>query len=522
MSDRNTQLQLESTYRRREPLDFTPFDAALEALTAARIAELDEIVLNATLNELQALFAGGSLTSAEFATYCIWRIREYDEALQSVDELNPQALILAHQRDLERGQGQIMGSLHGIPILLKDNVNTADTMQTTAGAAIMIGFHAAEDAFLVMKLREAGAIILGKCNMSEWAFFMSSDAPSGYSFRGGQTRNPYGTFDAGGSSTGSGVALAAGFAPVTIGTETCGSLVSPACQNSLVTIKPSIALISRSGVIPIVDAMDTAGPFTRTVADAALMLNVLAGQDERDPDTAATAPLFGTDFTQFLDASDLAGLGVGLWRPQTEDALMGEDDHAALDRAGEALTRAGARVVDVRVEKTMPFETVFPVLTNGFRHCLNTYLAAQGGAAPVRSMADIVAFNDTSLDHYAPYNQALLVDSQNAPVSPEEYYTFAAEKRAAMREYIASVMMEYDVQVIASIGYNFSAYYATAGYPALAVPCGYHTTGEPVGITFSARYLEEPLLIRVGFAFEQATQWRRLPVLRGGAGTAQA
>ena len=317
--------------------------------------------LNATVIDIQGYFADGRLSSAELTLYYLHRIQKYDpDKLNSILTLNPDAFKIAKQRDQERKSKMPLGaaasrtvnpkSLHGIPILLKDNIGTGDQMPVTAGAAVLADHYSDRDAFIVARLREAGAVILGKANLSEWAYFMNRNAPSGYSALGGHTRNGYGRFDAGGSSSGSGVAVAANFATLAIGTETAGSLIYPSSQNSIYTLKPSLGLISRDRIIPITAAQDTAGPMTRTVTDLALLLNVIAGVDDNDPLTHEAASIASSDFTDFLDPNGLQGIRIGIVLPERNEeqqADFAKYNQALFENAVAALEAAGAVVKEI-------------------------------------------------------------------------------------------------------------------------------------------------------------------------------
>ncbi|MEZ4769585.1 MAG: amidase family protein [Caldilineales bacterium] len=299
----------EPDYTTKRARDLDPFSDALAGLTTQRRAELDALLADATVLDMQDAMAGGRLTSEELVTWYIDRIQRYDiDTLNSVMELNPQALEIAHQLDAERAAGTVRGDMHGIPVLLKDNIATGDGMHTTAGAYALKDWQPDRDAFLVQQLRDAGAVILGKTNLSEWANWMDPCMPDGFSVLGGQTRNPYGPFTTYGSSSGSAVAAAANLAAVTVGTETQGSIIMPAQINSVVAIKTSMGLVSRDYVVPLLEWQDVPGPMGRTVTDVAVLLTAMAGVDERDPVTQDASELSGVDFTQFLAPEAADGL----------------------------------------------------------------------------------------------------------------------------------------------------------------------------------------------------------------------
>ena len=499
----------------KKELDFAPFSAELATLTDARITTIDAMLLNATVVDIQGYFAEGVLTSAELTLYYLHRIQKYDpDKLNSVLTLNPDALTIAQQRDAERSQSPISNlySLHGIPILLKDNVGTGDQMPVTAGAAVLADHHSDRDAFIVMQLREAGAVIIGKTNLSEWAYFMNRNAPSGYSALGGHTRNGYGRFDAGGSSSGSGVAVAANFATLAIGTETAGSLVYPASQNSIYTLKPSLGLISRDRIIPITAAQDTAGPMTRTVADLATLLNAIAGVDSRDPLAQETASIADTDFTQFLDPDGLQGVRIGVVLPEMNEqfaADYAEYNKALFDNAIAALEAAGATVKQIMYEPAGV--DYLDVLFMGMKHDFAEYLEMTD--APVKTVGDVVAFNNENLEERAWYKQELLEQSAENSATRAQYDIIALTNRRQTRRHLQLQLKLHKVDMFISISNWATREYAPAGTPAVNIPMGYRPSGEPQSITLFGDFLDDGKLIAAAYAFEQATDLRRAPDL---------
>lgn len=494
-----------SNARRR--LDFTPFQTALGSLSPAKITELDRRLATATVLDIQTMLAQGELNAEQLVVYYVERIQRYDvNRLNSVLELNPDALSIARRLDAERQAGQSRGPLHGIPVLLKDNIATGDKMHTTAGAVALHASGADRDAFIAQRLRAAGAVILGKTNLSEWANFMTYPSVNGFSALGGPTRNPYGHFDVGGSSSGSGSAIAARLATVGVGTETSGSLTSPATQNSLVTLKPSLGLISRDRIIPISDKMDTAGPMTRTVTDLAVLLNALAGVDANDPLTQDAQSLAGVDFTHFLDANGLRGARVGVVRA----SLRKDDDPAIIARIQQVMEQAGATVVDVEWVGEAQFD-YRDILKYGLREGVNAYLAAVGDKAQVKTLADVIAFNNADLPHHAPYGQKLLEESQASTVTQADYDRLADQNRSVASATLRDTMKKYNVDFIMSLGNYLANQHAPAGFPAMVIPAGYRASGEPVGVVLVADFLQDARLIAAGYAFEQASQWRKDP-----------
>ncbi len=519
----------EPQYTGKRPLDLSAFTAALAAFDPQRRAELDTQLLDAPLSGIESLLQGGQLTSVDLVTYYVDRIQRYDvDKLNSVMELNPTALEEAQALDAERAAGKVRGPLHGIPVLLKDNIAAAGGMHNTAGAWALRDWQPDRDAFLVQKLRDAGALILGKTNLSEWANYMDAKSPAGFSVVGGQTRNPYGPYDTYGSSSGSAVAAAANFAAATVGTETQGSLIMPAGINSVVAIKPSLGLVSRDSVIPLLDWQDTPGPMGRTVSDAALLLTAMTGVDANDPATQDAAPLAGVDFTQFLSPEAAAGLRVGIAINTDEDIAQflkelgideatGGDIRASLEagndeqrRLGQVFAGLGFEVVEVSTGAVPAAPDLNEVLPYGFRTALDAFLASLDGQVDVKSLADIIARNAEDLPNRAPYGQGYLVDAQAADMTEEEYRALKEQHQADARAGIQAAFADYDLDVLVTS----SQAYAPAGFPAITVPNGYDGSGQPQGLVLVGDYLGEPKLIAAANAYEQATHARVAPDLQ--------
>ena len=490
--------------------------------------ELDET----TLQALQDGMKSGKHTARSLTEKYLARIREIDRhgpAVNSIIQLNPDALAIADELDRERKAKGPRGPLHGIPVLIKDNIATHDRMMTTAGSLALVGSIPPQDSFVAKKLREAGAVILGKTNLSEWANIRSSHSTSGWSGRGGLTRNPY-ALDRNpcGSSSGSGVAVSANLSAAAIGTETDGSIVCPSSANGIVGIKPTVGLVSRSGIIPISHTQDTAGPMARAVADAAILLGALTGID---PDDRATADSNGkalADYTRFLDPKGLAGARIGVPRKgfsinEAVDKLMNE----ALD----AMKRQGAVIVDPADIDTAEKlgESEFTVFLYELKADLNAYLAALGPGAPVHSLKEIIDFNERNAKKEMPwFGQDIFIKSEAKGPLTEKAYLDALEKaRRLMRaEGIDAVMDKFklDALVAPTAGPSWltdlvdgdhdtggsSTPAAVAGYPSISVPAGF-IFGMPVGISFFGRAWSEPTLIKLAYAFEQATKHRRPP-----------
>lgn len=481
-------------------------------------------IVPGSIAEIAAAQAAGSLTAVALVEYYLDRIAEYDHLTRSVIELNPDARQIAQQLDAERLNGNVRGPLHGIPIIIKDNIDTADRMQTTAGSLALVGTPAPRDAGVAAKLRAAGAIILGKANLSEFANYRSTRSSSGWSGRGRQTRNPYALDrNPSGSSSGSGVAAAAGFAAATLGTETNGSIVSPAAASGVVGIKPTVGLTSRAGVIPIAHSQDTVGPMARSVADAAAVLGAIVGSDSRDPATAEVAPHAHTDYTRFLDRDGLRGARIGVARKQ----YFGYSEHAdrITEAAIEVLRAAGATIIDSADIPTAETIAKHPhdVLAYEFKADLNAYLATRVGI-PVRTLAELIAFNEAHAADEMPYfGQELLLRAQEkGPLTTPEYLeTLATGQRLAREEGIDAVLQAHNLDALLTptaappfttdqlngnrgLG-GASTPAALAGYPIITLPAGY-VYGLPVNISFMGTAYSEPTLIRLAYAFEQAAQ----------------
>ncbi len=492
----------------------------------------DFILLEKSIADLQNEMANGRFTARRLVELYQERSEQLDEhgpAINAIVELNPDALTIADELDAERAAGTVRGPLHGIPIILKDNIATADRMQTTAGSLALAGSIAPQDAFLVTGLRRAGAIILAKANLSEWANFRSNRSSSGWSSRGGQTRNPY-ALDRNpcGSSSGSAVAVAANLCAAAVGTETDGSIICPSHANGIVGLKPTLGLISRTGVIPIAHSQDTAGPMARTVADAAALLGAMTGIDEQDGATAVSDGQFHTDYTPFLDKNGLHGARLGVARnffgfhPEV-DALM--------EVALAAMKARGATIVDdVNLDSLDGFgEHELTVLLYEFKADLNAYLAGLGPDAPVKSLAEIIAFNQANADRVLPYfgqERMLAAQEKGALTEPDYLAALTENYRLSRQEGIDKALQTHRLDAIIApsggpawltdwvngdhyVG-GSSSPSAVAGYPAITVPAGF-VRGLPVGITFMAGAFQEPALLKLAYAFEQATQARRAP-----------
>jgi amidase len=503
-----------------------PREVASNASPAA--FELDEL----TVSDLQAGMSSGKYTAQSLTRKYLDRIEDIDKrgpAINSVIEVNPEALSMAAVFDQERKGGRVRGPLHGIPVLIKDNIDTSDRMMTTAGSLALAGSIRWKDATVAARLREAGAVIIGKTNLSEWANFRSSKSSSGWSARGGQTKNPY-VLDRNpcGSSSGTGSAIAANLAVVGVGTETDGSIVCPSNACSLVGIKPTLGLVSRTGIIPIAHSQDTAGPMCRTVADAALLLGAMTGLDSHDDATKAAAGKSLKEYRTFLNAAGLRGARIGVHRKsfgfnEAVDKLM----NGSID----TIKRLGATVIDpADIPTHGKFDdSEFEVLLYEFKADLNKYLASLGPSAPVKSLKDVIEFNETNRDRELRYfGQDIMVKAQaKGPLTERKYRIALAKNHRLTRTLgIDAVMNKHRLDaIIAPTGGppwptdlvngdhytgGYSSASAVAGYPHITVPAGY-VFGLPVGISFFGRAWSEGTLIKFAYAYEQATKARRVP-----------
>src|SRR6266567_9575092 len=524
--------------------------AGAPALSAARVLasllpeaspvkpfEFDE----ATISDLQSRMKSGEVSAYSLTKAYLARIDEIDDAcvrtacirtkepgLNSVIEVNPDALTIARALDLERKEKGPRGPMHGIPVLIKDNIDTGDRMQTTAGSLALIGPPPAQDSGVARKLREAGAAILGKTNLSEWANIRSSHSTSGWSGRGGLTKNPY-ALDRNpcGSSSGSGAATSANLCAAAVGTETDGSIVCPSSANGIVGIKPTVGLVGRSGIIPVAESQDTAGPMARTVRDAAILLSALAGSDPRDTATADADSKMQKEYTQFLDSNGLRGARIGVARKyfgfnDAVDALM----NSLIDQ----MKSAGAIIIDpADLESHGKFDdTELLVLLYELKADLNTYLATRS-AAQVHSLADVIAFNEKNKDKEMPYfGQDLFLKAQEkGPLTEKEYIGALAANHALSRDQgIDGAMNKFHLDALVApsgapawltdlangdhaVGGSSNAA-AVAGYPNINVPAGF-VFGLPVGISFFGRAWSEPVLLKIAYGFEQSVKARKPP-----------
>lgn len=502
------------------------------SLLKASYGQRDFGVEEVTIMGLQQEMIYGERSAHSLVESYLKRIEEIDKhgpRLNSVIEINPDALSIADGLDKERRGKGPRGPMHGIPVLIKDNIATADSMKTTAGSLALVDSKPLRDAFVAQRLRDAGAVILGKTNLSEWANFRSTHSTSGWSARGGQTRNPY-ALDRNpcGSSSGSGASASANLCAVAVGTETDGSIVCPSSANSLVGIKPTVGLVSRTGIIPISHSQDTAGPMARTVTDAAILLGALAGIDERDVVTKENYGKALTDYTPFLDVNGLRGARIGVARK-----AFGFNDGVdkLMEDAIKEMKRLGAVIVDpADIATNGKFDdTELEVLLYEFKADLNAYLAGLGPDAPVHSLKEIIDFNERNKEKEMPYfGQELFIRAEGKGPLTNKDYRNALKKnhRLSREEGIDATMSKFKLDAIIAptggpawntdlvngdhFGGGSSTPAAVAGYPSITVPAGY-VFGLPVGISFTGRAYSESTLVKLAYSYEQATKLRRPP-----------
>ncbi len=506
------------------------FGAGIAATLPAIASDSAPVAGEQSVAELQEAMKAGRLTARALTDSYLARIEAIDRGgptLRSVIEVNPDARTIADELDRERKEKGPRGPLHGIPVLIKDNIDTADKMATTAGSLALIASKPPGDAFLVKQLRKAGLVLMGKTNLSEWANFRSNRSTSGWSGRGGQTKNPYALDrNPSGSSSGSAVAVASNLCAIAVGTETDGSIISPATTCGIVGIKPTVGLISRTGVIPISVSQDTAGPMARTVADAAALLGALAGID--DEDAASKDAKLVADYTKFLDKDGLQGARLGIVRRnfgvhERVDALMND--------ALAALKKAGAELIDpVEIEGMARIgQAEFTVMLYEFRAGLNAYFTRLGGDAPIKSLKDVIEFNKQHVKEELPFfgQETLIRAEAKGPLTEKEYLDAVEKcKQCSRTDGIDAVMDKHKLDALVApsggpaavtdlicgtrgLGGSSTAA-AVAGYPNITVPAGY-VYGLPVGISFFGRAWSESTLIRIAYSFEQATLHRKAP-----------
>ncbi|SFL74852.1 amidase [Paenibacillus sp. 1_12] len=484
-----------------------------------------EWIIEADITKLQTAMEAGTVTSEELVQEYLDRIHKYDSSINSILEINPDALHIARALDQERKDTGSRGSLHGIPILLKDNIDTQDNLHTSAGSVALAGSFAAADAYIASKLRSAGAVLLGKANMTEWSNFMSSRMPAGYSSRGGYVLNPYGPGElfVSGSSSGSAAAVAANLGAAAIGTETAGSIVGPASQSFLVGIKPTVGLISRAGIIPISSSQDTPGPIAKTVSDAAIILGACTGIDEKDSATLTSENGALTDYTPFLDASFLSQARIGI--PRHYYKHLDEERLAIMEAAIVTLKQEGVTIVDPVTLHVEQNSWNNDVIMYEFKKGLNHYLSQLADSAPIHSLKELIAYNEKHTEIALQYGQDTLIRSEENTLTEQTYL----QKKQAYSELPLLQGIDYAIDTHSLdallLPGDVDGMYIAArlGYPLITVPAGYSANGVidsdgdstkgPFGVIFSGKAWSEPTLIKLAYGFEQATHHRAPPQL---------
>lgn len=474
-----------------------------------------------TINEIQVAMENEEITSKELVMYYLYRIAKYDQdgpKINSILEINPDAIFIAEALDYERKTTGVRGPLHGIPVVLKDSIETNDSMHTSAGTLALENHISSHDAFIVEKLRNSGAVLLGKANMTELANGMSNTMWAGYSSRGGQVLNPYGDANlfVGGSSSGSAVAVAANFTVLAVGTETDASILSPAVTNAVVGIKPTVGLISRTGIIPFTYSQDTAGPMARTVTDASILLGALVGVDNLDAATHKNIGRLQRDYSTFLDSTGLRGAKIGVFKGASK-AFYGSEEYDAglFEDAIQTLNQEGAMVTEDIEIPSFHREWKRVVLVSELKHSLENYLSKLPSHLPVHSITDLIQFNKSNADRALKYGQNKLEEIVGLPntLRNPEYLNAKLDDLYFSQSGIDFALKKYDLDAILFPSYIGSTIFAKAGYPSIALPAGYKESGRPFGITFAGTAFSEGILIKLAYAFEQATKHRKCPKL---------
>lgn len=481
-----------------------PFEKDLAVFSPRKYESLKPLIFERSIPELQRAIRNGKLSYTDLTLFYIYRIREFesdnDLSLNAVIALNPNVVAQARKLDEQEAPAGSENSVYGMPVLLKDNINTSN-MPTTAGAIALAENKPSKNAFIVDRLKEKNALILGKVNLSEWAYYFCEGCPLGYSAVGGQTLNPYGRkqFETGGSSSGSGVAIAANYAVAAVGTETAGSILSPASKNSVVGLKPTVGLLSRTGIVPISGTLDTPGPMTKYVIDNAILLNALTGKDSEDAISVAA----GKNYVKGLSADGLRGKRIGVMKSLMQDSLY--------NKAVQTMKEGGAVIIEFEAED-IPLDNFLTLLNADMKKDLPAYLSTRAGdEIKFRNVDEIVDFNMEDSLLRAPYGQQLFDAIVADTTSAADLERISAQLQEKGRTFFDVPMQEHNLDAVASINNYHAAYAAVAKYPALAIPAGFEATGEPKSITFIAKPFEEEKLLNLGYAFEQLSYSRRPP-----------
>jgi len=494
------QYELEKETKYKKDLDFSPFEKAMKEISDERYQELDDYILEKPIKTIREHLNKKVFSAEELVLYFLKRIKKYGSKLNALIELNPGALNIAREIDSKLKDGNNLSPLAGIPIILKDNIGTSANMHTTAGAAVLENSMTNKDAPIVEKIKSLDGVILGKANLSEWAYYMSSDGVCGYSALGGQTKNPYGKFDVGGSSSGSGVSTAANLACAAVGTETCGSIIYPSSQNSVVGLKPTLGLLENKGIVPIAESLDTPGPMTKNIEDAALLTSLLTDKEN----------LKSQNIDEILDINK-KDFKIGIINNEKTKDYFRDEDSEILSKAKEDMEKIGFTVEYVEFEEKVFKVDIDTILQYEFKKSMKDYLEEYTDGDFPKSLVDIWEYNNEDIKKRAPYGQDLLQKSAFTKIDEDEYKEVIENDTKLCEAAINKKLEKYDALV--SLSNHFSLVYALGGHPALTIPAGYRSSGEPIGLTFVGGHFQEEELFNIGYVYEQNTKYRKLPIL---------
>lgn len=486
----------------KRELDFSSYDTAIENTNEKRFLELESYIVEKDIATIKKHLASGDISCEEIVLFYVNRIKEHDKNYSAVIQLNPNALEYARKIDEKIANASDLNELDGVVVLIKDNVSSKD-MNTASGAYALKDLTTTRDSFIVDKLLQKGAIILGKANLSEWSNFMSSPSSSGFSVLGGQTKNAYGKHDVGGSSAGSSVATSLNYSTVTIGSETAGSLIYPAGQNSVVALKPTMGLLSRDLIVPISEAQDTAGVISKSVSDLRDVFKVMIEKDKNDTATSIVDSFDKESLEVELNLSYLNGKRFGYIKSGRPELMQIVEEFKAL----------GAEIIEVEFDESANKIDMMNVLSYGIKNDVNAFLSNEAVNSDMKSLSQIVDYNNKDKSRM-PFGQAYLQGGLDLELTKEAYEEIVKNNRKNTRSAIDKVIVENEIEAIISISNELSAIYATAGYPAITVPSGYRDSGEPFGVTIVGGENTDGKLIEIGYAYEINTKHRKIPVIK--------
>ncbi|MCY6369385.1 amidase family protein [Clostridium ganghwense] len=484
----------------KRPLDFSAYEEELSNISDLRMKELNKLIFEKSIDEIQNSIRKGQISCKEVVLYYVSRIKEYDNKYNTVIQINPKALEYAKKLDEKINSGFEVGELFGAVVLIKDNISDAD-MNTSAGAYALKDLKTKRDSFVVKKIKDQGGIILGKCNLSEWANFMSMPSSNGFSVLGGQTKNAYGKFDVGGSSSGSAAAESLNFASVTLGSETAGSMIHPAGQNSVVGLKPTVGFLSRDLVIPISEAQDTVGIMGKNVLDVKKVFDHVVGVDSND--------LITKDAVKFVSNN------INSNNNYIKGKRLGIIDDGSVEKKGlvEELKKLGAEVINVELVGDESKIDQMPVLNYGIVHDVKAYLDNEDVITNVHSLGEVLEFNNEDPKKRMPYGAQLHEDALKANISKDDYEKIVQNNRKISSQIIDKTLEKYDLDALVSISNELSGIYAPALYPAITVPSGYRSNGEPYGVTFVGTKYDDMNLLTISYSYELGTKHRIPPTI---------